>query len=47
MYLCEVVFSELTIIKSKHQSTLKNTENVLHPAASNIQSRINILWKNK
>lgn len=45
MYLCKTVFSALIIVKSKYQSTLKNTEDALRPAGSNIQPGLNYLCR--
>ena len=47
MYLCKAVFSALTIIKAKYQSTLKNIENGLCPAISNIWSQFSYLCKSE
>jgi len=46
-YLCEVTFSALTHIKSKYRSSLKNVEEVLRPAVSNIPLRFNLLCNKK
>ena len=42
-YLCEITFSALTHIKSQHHSTIKNVEESLHPAVSNIVPRFDLL----
>ena len=42
-YLCEVTFSALTHIKSQYRSALKNVEEVLRPAVSNIPPRFYLL----
>ena len=45
-YLCEITFSALTHIKS-HRSTLKNVEESLRPALSNIVPRFDLLCSKK
>ena len=42
-YLCEVTFSALTHIKSEYRSVIKNAEEVLNPAVSNITPRFDLL----
>lgn len=46
-YLCEVTFSALTHIKSQYRSALKNVEEVLRPAVSNIPPRFDLLCNKK
>jgi len=46
-YLRKTTFSALTLIKSKYRSTLKNIEDALHPAVSNIAPRFNLLCSKK
>ena len=46
-YLCEISFSALTHIKSQYRSSLKNVEEALRPAVSNIQPRFNLLCNKK
>ncbi|KAK2712718.1 hypothetical protein QYM36_011416 [Artemia franciscana] len=42
-YLCEVTSSALTHIKSQYRSAIKNVEEVLGPAVSNITLRFDLL----
>lgn len=46
-YLCEVTFSALTHIKSQYRSAIKNVEEVLRPAVSNITPRFDLLCNKK
>ena len=46
-YLCEVTFSALTHIKSQYHSAIKNVEEVLRPAVSNITPRFDLLGNKK
>uniref|UniRef100_A0A0L8HX96 HAT C-terminal dimerisation domain-containing protein n=1 Tax=Octopus bimaculoides TaxID=37653 RepID=A0A0L8HX96_OCTBM len=47
-YLCETTFLvALTLIKIKYLSTLKNVEDALRPAMSNIRPRFNLLYSKK
>ena len=41
------IFSALTLIKSKYRSLLKNIENALRPAVSNIAPKLNLLCSKK
>ena len=45
-YLCEVVFSNFIIMKSKNRSFLKNVKNVICPALACINLRMIDLCKN-
>lgn len=47
MHLCEVIFTNLTIMKSIYQLIMKNVEESLFLTVSNIQPRLNCLCKNK
>lgn len=47
VYLCEAALLTLTIIKLKHQSILNDVKDVLNHAVSNIQRRLNSLWKDE
>lgn len=46
-YVCEMEFSALTTIKSKHPSTLKSIQDPLCPSVSDIQPRFDFSCKNK
>ena len=46
-YLCESAFSTLTVLKTKHHSSLKNIEFSMRPALTNIQPRFELLCQNK
>jgi len=46
-YLCEVTFSALKHIKSQYRSAIKNVEEVLGPAVSNITPRFDLLCNKK
>ncbi len=46
-YLCEITFSAETHIKSQYCSSLKNVEEILLPAVSNIALRFNLLCSKK
>lgn len=43
-YLCTVVFSAFTIIRSKCPSSLKYSDGVLHPVLSDVQPKFNSLF---
>ena len=46
-HLCEITFSALTHIKSQHRLMLKNVEESLRPAVSNIVPRFDLLCSKK
>lgn len=46
MYLYKALFPALMMLKSKYYLTLKNVEDVLHPAVPDIQLTFNDLYKN-
>ena len=47
IYLCEITFSVLTHIKYQYRLSLKNVEEILRPAVSNIAPRFNLLCSRK